>query len=555
MPPASTSTVSPPLPRAAPVHLRPRVDNAVLLFAAVALLLCLLVLLPVGWLAWYALTDATGAPTAANFRRLFTDPTLLRPMLTTLLIAAAASVSACVVAIPVSWLVARSDMPFRATIRALVTASFVTPPFLGAIAWELLAAPNSGMLNQWARALFGMDEYDYVFDIYTVTGVAFAISCYAFPYVFTVLTTLRRITLPLVLPAILAGGLVAFMQALTMFGTPAILAMPAGFHTLTTRIWSLFQYPPQTNLAAAAALPLLLVTLAVLQLQRWLLGRRSFTVIGGKSGPPKRVRLGAMRWPALLLCLLILMNPIFLPYAALIKAAVVRNLSDSLAWSTLTWAHVHFALVEYSDTAQAMLNTIILGVGSATITTAMVLVVAYLANRKLVPGHRLLVLLAMAPIAIPGIVMGVGLFLVYSRPPFLLYGTLWILLVGFVTMEMPAGFQQLQAALRGLHVELEEASRIFGATRLQALRQITAPLLRSTILATWCIVFIGVIRELSATILLTTSNTKVISVVIYDLNESGDLGAISVLGIALLLVTFAVVLLVHRLPILGRRPT
>jgi iron(III) transport system permease protein len=198
-------------------------------------------------------------------------------------------------------------------------------------------------------------------------------------------------------------------------------------------------------------------------------------------------------------------------------------------------------------------NSIILGVASATVTTAMVLVVAYLANRKLVPGHRVLAMLAMAPIAIPGIVMGVGLFLVYSRPPFLLYGTLWILLLGFVTMEMPAGFQQVQAALRGLHVELEEASRVFGATRLQALRQITAPLLRSSILATWCIVFIGVIRELSATILLTTSNTKVISVVIYDLNESGDLGAISVLGIALLLVTFVVVLVVNRLPILGRR--
>jgi iron(III) transport system permease protein len=573
----SSATDVAKLPRAAPrVRLAARFDPATLLFGAIAGLLCALVLLPVGWLAWYALTNEVGAPTLANFRRLFTDPTLLRPMGTTLGIAAAAALSACVVAIPVAWLVARSDMPFRGCIRALVTASFVTPPFLGAIAWELLAAPNSGMLNQWARALFGMDEYDYVFDIYTVTGVAFAISCYAFPYVFTLVAnaleqipadledasailgggafaTLWRITLPLVLPALLAGGLVAFLQALTMFGTPAILAMPAGFHTLTTRIWSLFQYPPQTNLAAAAALPLLLVTLAVLLVQRWLLGRRHYTVVGGKNSPPKRVRLGGWRWPCLALCLLVLMCPIFLPYGALIKAAAVRNLSDPLSWSTLTWQHVHFALFDYSDTARAMGNSIILGVASATVTTAMVLVVAYLANRKLVPGHRVLAMLAMAPIAIPGIVMGVGLFLVYSRPPFLLYGTLWILLLGFVTMEMPAGFQQVQAALRGLHVELEEASRVFGATRLQALRQITAPLLRSSILATWCIVFIGVIRELSATILLTTSNTKVISVVIYDLNESGDLGAISVLGIALLLVTFVVVLVVNRLPILGRR--
>jgi iron(III) transport system permease protein len=185
----------------------------------------------------------------------------------------------------------------------------------------------------------------------------------------------------------------------------------------------------------------------------------------------------------------------------------------------------------------------------------MVLVVAYLSTRRLVPGHRALAGLAMAPMAVPGIVMGVGLFLVYARPPFVLYGTLWILLVGFVTMELPAGFQQVNAALSGLHVELEEASRIFGATRLRALWQITAPLLRRTMVATWCIVFIGVIRELSATVLLTTSNPKVIAVVIYDLNESGDLGAIAVLGIALLVVTFAIILLVNRLSTIGTRVT
>jgi iron(III) transport system permease protein len=551
-------------------------DLSLLVFAAVAVLLCILVLLPLGWLAWFSVTNEQGALTFANFVRLVTDPALLEPLLITFVIAAAAGLSACIVAAPLAWLVARTDMPLRNVVRALVTASFVTPPFLGAIAWELLAAPNSGLLNQAARWLFGLDEYDYVFDIYTVTGVVFAIACYTFPYVFTVLanaldrvpsdledasailggrswTTLRRITLPLVLPALLAGGLIAFLQALTMFGTPAILAMPAGFHTLTTRIWSLFQYPPQTNLAAAAAMPLLLITLIVLQLQRWLLGRRSFVVVGGKNSPPRRLQLGRWRLPGLGLCLLIMMMPVFLPYLALLKVALVQNLSDPLSLSTLTFAHIRFALWDFSDTRMAMVNTMVLGVGSASVVTAMVLIIAYLSSRRLVMGHAALAGLAMAPLAIPGIVMGVGLFLVYSRPPFLLYGTLWILLIGFVTMELPAGFQQVQAALRGLHVELEEAARIFGATRLAALRQITAPLLRSTIIATWCIVFIGVIRELSATVLLTTSNTKVISVVIYDLNESGDLGAISVLGLTLLLITFIIVLFVNRLPILGGR--
>lgn len=554
-----------------------RFDPSMLLFGLIALALCVLVVLPLAWLAWFAVTTDQGHLTGAHFVRLVTDPTLFRPMQVTLVIALLSAGGAAAVAVPLAWLVARTDVPFRGPIRALVTASFVTPPFLGAVAWELLAAPNSGALNQFARWLFGLGEFDYVFDIYTVEGVAFCIGCYTFPYVFTLLAnalenipadiedashilggsswqTIRRVTLPLILPALLAGMLVAFLQALTLFGTPGVLALPAGFHTLTTKIWSLFQYPPQTHLAAAAALPLLGVTLFVLWAQRRLLGRRSYVVVGGKNSPPRLVRLGAWRWPAFLLCLLIMLNPVILPYAALLKAAIVRNLADPLSWHTLSTRHLEFVLWEFSGTRAALINTLILGVVSASLVTVMALVVGYLASRRLVPGSQLLPVLAMAPIAVPGIVMGVGLFLVYTRPPFVLYGTLWILIIAFVTLEMPAGFQQVQAALRGLHVELEEAARIFGASRLVALRQVTAPLLRSTIIATWSIVFIGVMRELSAAVLLTTSETKVFSVVIYDLNEGGDLGAIAVMGLFLLLVTFAIILVVNRLPILGHRP-
>src|SRR3569832_364134 len=132
----------------------------------------------------------------------------------------------------------------------------------------------------------------------------------------------------------------------------------------------------------------------------------------------------------------------------------------------------------------------------------------------------------------------------------MLYGTLWILLVAFLTIEMPAGYQQMSAAFQGIHPELEEASRILGATRLRTLWLITAPLLRTSLVATWCFVFIGTIRELSATILLTTADTKLVSVIIYDLNESGDLGAIAVLGLMLLAVSFAVVYAASRLPLL-----
>ena len=175
-------------------------------------------------------------------------------------------------------------------------------------------------------------------------------------------------------------------------------------------------------------------------------------------------------------------------------------------------------------------NTLITGVTAATLGAAFAVLIAYLTARRAVPGHRFLGFLATAPAAIPGIVLGVALFIAYTRPPFQLYGTLWILLLAFLTIEMPPAYQQMQAAFRGLNPELEDASRILGAGRLKSLISVVAPLLKSSVAATWCFVFIGAIRELSATILLTTSDTKLVSVLIYDLNEGGQLGGIAVLG-------------------------
>ena len=550
-------------------------DLSAPLLLLIGLFLCVLVLLPLGWLVWYSITDKTGALTAGNFVSLAADPSFTAPYLTALGIAFAVALGAGATALPLAWLVARTDLPLRRTIRAVVTASFVTPPFLGAIAWELLAAPNSGLLNQAYRMLTGAGEYDHLFNIYTTAGVAFTMACYSFPYVFVLvanaldnipaeledasaifgagrLQTLRRVTLPMVLPALLAGGLVAFVQALTQFGVPAILALPAGFHVITTKIWALFQSPAEPHLAAAAAMPLLVLTMLLLRGQQALLGRRGYTVIGGRSGAPRPVPLGLWRWPALCFAAFVLALPVLLPYAALVKTALVRTPSDPLTVENLTWHNIQFVFVDFSQTRLALWNTVLLGVLSATGATILALVIGYVTARRPSAGYRALGFLAMAPVAIPGIVLGVGLFLAYTRPPVVLYGTIWILLLAFMTIELPAGYQQMQAAFRGLHPELEEASRIFGATRLKALWQITAPLLRASVVATWCFVFIGVIRELSATIMLATAQTKVVSVIIYDLNESGDLGAISVLGITLLLITFAVVLVANRLPVLGR---
>src|SRR6478672_9315838 len=332
------------------------VDLSKPVLIAFAVILFFLIAMPLSWLVLYAFSTKSGAFTLDNFYRLLSDAAFLDPLLTTFALATLSAIICWIVAAPMGWLVARTDMPLRRTVRVMVTASFVTPPFLGAIAWELLAAPNSGLLNKLYRSVTGADSDAVLFNIYSFPGLIFVIACYTFPYVFVLVAnaldrtpgeledassilggrtwvTARRITIPLVLPAILAGALVAFLPAMTLFGSPAILALPAGFHTMTAKIWSLFQYPPKPELAAAASLPLLVLTVVLLRGQHVILGRRSYAVVGGKQGEPRLVRLGGWKWVAVGLALLVLMNPVFLPYGALLNAAFSRSASQFVTFS------------------------------------------------------------------------------------------------------------------------------------------------------------------------------------------------------------------------------
>src|ERR1700716_3220522 len=346
--------------------------------------LIILIVMPLSWLAVYSLTDRDRHLTLQNFTKLFTDPDFLDPLLTTAIIATSSALTCCIVAAPMGWLVSRTDMPGRQFIRALVTASFVTPPFLGAVAWEFLAAPNSGLLNQLYRLVTGAEADAHLFNIYSLTGIIFVISCYTFPFVFVLVanaldnmpgeledasailggkawTTARRVTIPLALPALVAGPMIAFLQAMTLFGSPAILALPAGFHTMTTKIWSLFQYPPKLELAAAAAVPLLILTILLLQAQKFILGRRGYSVVGGKYGAPRRVEMKKWGWGGLWFFLLGRVHSWFLPYFALFNAAFSPNATTLVTPSTLTLHNIVFVFTELSSTQLALKNTAILG--------------------------------------------------------------------------------------------------------------------------------------------------------------------------------------------------
>jgi len=443
--------------------------------------------------------------------------------------------------------------------------------FLGAFAWVMLAGPNAGYLNRLWRAASGAQAP--LVNIFTMPGLIFVVTIYTFPYVYIMvantlaliasdveeagailgagrLSVALTITFPMVLPALVSGFILSVLQALALFGSPAILALPAGFHTITTQIWSLFQFPPKVEMAAAFSVPLLLATIVLLWLQKRVLGRRGYAAVGGKGGRRRVIPLGPWRYPALGACLVVMAGAIFLPYGILAKAAFSKAWAQPLTWDNLTLANFTFTFFQYSATRDAVVNTLELGLLTATVGAGLVALLAYIASRRLVFGYQVVAFLALVPVVIPGVVLAVALFIAYTRPPFVLYGTLWILFIAYLTKEMPVGYAQSDATFRGIPPDLEDAGRILGAGRLRVLSDITGPLARSGVIAAWCFIFIGVIRELSASIILFTPNTKVMSVVLFDLKEEGQFGAIAVLGLLMLALTFVTVTLVQA--VLGR---
>jgi iron(III) transport system permease protein len=540
-------------------------DPSLLVWISAALLLILLMIFPLGAIFTASLRDQAGV-TFRHYIEVFTNPAFLTAIWNTVLISFWVGVIAVVIGGLLAWLVSRTDLPWKKAIRALVMASFVTPPFLGAFAWTLLAGPNAGMLNQVYRSVTGSEAA--LFNIFTMQGLIFVMALYSFPYAFSLvanvcdlissdledaavilgankITTAWTITLPLALPALLSGFIIAFLHSLSLFGAPAILGLPAGIHTITTQIWTFFHYPPRLDLAAAFSIPLLLATMLLIALQKRILGRRGFSTVGGKGGQRRLVKLGWARLPVLVLVLGILALSVFLPYWILLKAAFSKAWAMPLDWGNFTWNNFNFALFQYSDTRAAIVNTFKLGVLTATVGTLLATLIAYITNRNVFPGARYLSFFALAPLVIPGIVLAVGLFIVYAQPPVVLYGTIWILFVAYLTKEMPVGFSQAESTFKSIHTELEDASRIIGANRLRSLKDITAPLAKSGLIAAWCFIFIGVIRELSVSILLFAPSSKVVSVVIFDLKEEGQIGAIAVLGILMLAVSFVIILAVR----------
>ncbi len=534
-----------------------------------AAVLTLMVIVPLAWIVVAsAHADLDNRLTLANYVEAFTRTIYLEPIRNSLILASLVSVLAVASGTVVAWAVGRTDMPGRAVIRMLVFAAFVTPPFLGATAWIFLAAPHSGWLNRAWVGLTGAPQGP--FNIYSLGGAIFVVSLYSYPYTFAFvssalelvpsemersatllgagwLRTTWRITLPLVRPAILAGGLLSFLEAIAEFGTPAFLLIPARQQVITTQLYLFFQYPTRPNLAAAYALPLLLITVSLFFIQQRLLRRGRYTTVAGKGGVREPFRLGAWRWPIFALCLVPPLLSLLLPYTALIVTSCSNAWGKGFVAGNLTLKWYRWALVDNLAARQAIQHSLTYAAAAATIATVLALFTAYASGRRLLPGARLLGYIAMAPFVVPGIVLAIGFFAAYARPPVVLYGTPWILIVAFATRFLPIAYAGSEAGLRSIDIELEHCARTLGSSQLRTFRRITLPLLRRGVLANWLLTFIPSLRELSSAIFLFSPATAVITTLIFDLSDEGNFEPVSALGIIMMALTFGLVAVGYRL--------
>jgi iron(III) transport system permease protein len=538
-------------------------DPLILLWIGLALALVFLVVNPLFRLVQSSMEEVdTGAFTLMNYYTAFSRPRYITALWNSLKLGALVTALCLIFAVPMAWAISRTNMPGKNAIRLLMLGAFITPPYLGAIGWILLAGPNSGWINRFWMAITGAPEG--IFDIYTFTGLGFVIAIYSFPFIFiftnaaldvvssemedaanvlgagTLRTTLK-VTLPMVLPAIMAGAIVTFLEAIALFGTPALIAIPARFNVVTTQLLQFFSQPIRAEVAAAYAVPLLLVTVVLFGVQKMITRRRGFVALTGKGGERRIIELGRWRWVMFGYSMFIMTLAVVLPYIVLAQAALAKAWGRGFSWDNLTLKNFEYLLFQHETAAQSVINSFTYAAAAAFIAIGLGLAIAYIVSRRLLPGVDILSFLAMAPFVVPGIVLAIAFYAAYAPPPLALYGTATILILAFATRFLPIGYANADAAIRSINPEMEEAVRILGGGRLTAIRRVMAPLMKRSLIGAWLLVFIPATRELSSAMFLYGPKTRTMSVMLMDMSEEGNFEHLAALGFLLLAATLVIV--------------
>ncbi len=538
----------------------------VICVVAVVLLLWLVLYPVVVLLAASVRTDLPmrgGHFTLANFAVLFSDASNFRAIVNTVVSSALTTVFAVAIGTSLAWVTSRTDVPGRRFFENAFVIPYYLSPFIGAIAWTMLANPRIGVLNSVFTGLLGFRHGP--FNIYSLTGLVFVLVLYYSPIVFLfvagalrsmdpaleeasrihgvgALRTTLRVTLPIVSPAVLSSALLVFLNTAGQFGIPAVIGIPMNYEVITTRIWvGLGYFPAKYTEAAAFSVVLLGLSLMAVAFQHRLLGKRSFVTVSGRGFRPGVTSLGKMRYVAVMICAFYFLLSIGFPYGALLFTSVQPYLNFGFHPAFWTLAQYADVLFHNSQTVRAIQNSLLLATLGATVTMLLSLAISYVVVRTQVRGRQILSYLATLPAAIPAVVFAVAILWAYIFLPINIYGTIWLLLIAYISHYIPFGVRATSSGLAQLSVELEESSRIHGASWLKTLFRIVVPLLKPAIAVGWILIFVEIIRSLSLSILLYSDNSVVMPVVIYDLYETGAYPALSAFSVLQTLLVFAAI--------------
>jgi iron(III) transport system permease protein len=470
-----------------------------------------------------------------------------------------------------AWLTERTNTPLRALFVPIAVVPLILPGVLESISWIFLLSPKFGYVNGWLKSLFGLESAP--FNVFSLPGMIWVHSVGQVPLAFLMMVaafksmdpsleesammsgantwqTFRRVTLRLLMPTAGSVLLILFVRTLESFETPALIGIPARIYVYTSEIYLAFnEYPPDYGRGGALAVGLLLLS----AIGVWLYTRstkegKKFQTVTGKAFRPRQFDLGSWRWAGFGFLLVYFIFVVLLPFLVLLWASFLPFFAAP-SWDALQKLSLdnYRYLGDFRPFWDAMKNSIILATFTASAAMVLTSLVAWIVYKSKLPGAWILDFLAFVPITIPGIVMGMALILLYVAFPIPIYGTIWVLLIAYVTRFIPYGMRSASGAIMQIHSELEEAAAASGASWWETFKRVTLPLLRPGFAAGWIYICIVSFREFSTSVLLATGESRVLSILLFTMFEQGQVTVVAAIGILMILTLLAIVGIFYKL--------
>jgi iron(III) transport system permease protein len=538
--------------------------------AAVAIVIGWLALVPLGYLLFGTFFDGSNNLDFSGFQRAYGAGRMGELWGNSLAFAGGAAVLSLTVGTTLAYLNVRTAVPFKALFFAASIVPLIVPGILYTVSWIFLASPQIGLINDATDAVGAGRP----FNIFSIWGMIWVEGLHSSPIVFllmvaafrsmdpsleesalmsgaTRMQTVRRVTLPLVRPALLSAVLVILITSLESFEVPALLGLQEGIYVFTSRIYFVFRSYPQ-DLQAAGALAVSLLAVAVLGVivTRLLAGKgsKTYQTVTGKGFRPRPLDLGKWRPVVGAGILLYFFATVIGPLLVLLYAALLPFYQSPSAKAFASMSFDNFIQVFQMKTAtRALWNSLQLGIGAAVIVMAIMSIAAWISVRSKIPGRGIVEQLSFVPLVIPGIVLGISIAFVYLRSPVPIYGTLLILLIAYCTKYMPYGMRYATTSMTQISSELEESAQVSGASWWTTFRRVLLPLLSPGIMAGFVYILVVSFRELSSSLLLYSPGNEVLSILIWEQFENGSFNVLAAIGVLMVVALVIMVTIAYKL--------